>query len=159
MMFSYKQFSSLSSFIHLQQYILFFLTSHKISIHMYARVWHSEEKTYTKPMSTDVSQLPASSTTAFHFVVKRHHRYTLLLYTSVPPSMEKLAFLEQQKYKAGINLPFVHRSRGSSHLKESIKPSVFLHYRSCKRKVEDYGKGGSNRALCKTFARELDINV
>lgn len=64
------------------------------------------------------------------------------------------------KYKAGINLPYAHHLHGSSHLKESIKPSVFLHYHSCKWRGGDYGKGRGKkkcRALCKTFAKELDI--
>jgi hypothetical protein len=42
---------------------------------------------------------------------------------------------EEITRRGGIlnNLPFVHHLHGNSHLEESVKPLVFLHYHSYKK--------------------------
>ena len=82
----------------------------------------------------NMSQLPIADTAAFHFTVKDASENAAIYAHVYMPTSSILTVRQKQITEADYymlsHLPFAHHLHGNSHLEESVKPLVSLHYHS-----------------------------
>lgn len=71
------------------------------------------------------------------------YRTYMCVYIHIYMPTSKIFSIKQEEIVEGgyyilSNLPFAHHLHGNSHLEESVKPLVFLHYHSCKKVVSQF---------------------